>query len=78
MRSYAYRLREKLRSSRKGFEQASIICVAPEIGLYGIRKRRKLQEGRLFAMNLQEYSNEAAIMTGVSVADRVVDFLKRA
>lgn len=78
MRSYAYRLREKLRSSRKGFEQASIICVAPEIGLYGIRKRRKLQEGRLFAMNLQEYSNEAAIMTGVSVAESVADFLRRA
>lgn len=76
LRMYAYELRNQLRATKKGFEEASIIHIAPELDLYGVRCVADLQYGRLFFTGLEEYSNEKALEAGVAAADRVNTFLE--
>lgn len=74
-RKFAYALRDNLHIEKPGFEKAAIIHVAPELEFYGIRRFPERSE-RLFAINITDYTNEAAIIEGIDVAARVSDFLK--
>ena len=74
-RKFAYALRDNLHIEKLGFEKAAIIHVAPELEFYGIRRFPERSE-RLFAINITDYTNEAAIIEGIDVAARVSDFLK--
>lgn len=72
LRIFAYELRDRLRKQAAGFEQASIIHVAPLMKLYGIRSVRRRAGDRIFPIGMEGYSNESAIIKGMETAKEVI------
>ena len=77
LRIYAYTLRDFLREQVPGCVKASIIHVAPVMGLYGIRKYENEHQDGIFPMGMEQYSNEEAILKGVETGRAVMQFLER-
>lgn len=79
LRIYAYMLRDYLREQVGGCEKASIIHVAPMLGLYGIRQVTRQDSSvfpmGIFPMGMEHYSNEEAIRRGVETGALVEEFL---
>lgn len=73
MRIYAYMLRDYLRENVPGFEQASIIHVAPAMNLYGLRKFERKEADRVIPIEMERYSNEEAIVKGLQAAGECME-----